>query len=323
MHVSCFIPFEQESPMKRFLVAVSLLISAVAALPATGWSYGQPAVNLGFTSFVDGAPPAGPGVYFQQYFQYYTSDEFKDFPVPGVEPELDVWVSLTQLIYQSDQELLFGGKWGINAMLPVVSFDLDNTPAILSENSGVGDLLVGPYLQWDPIMGANGPLFMHRIELQMIFPSGDYDDKSLINAGSNHFSFNPYWAATAFLSPQWTLSWRLHYLWNDKNEDPFYLGPAQDDTQAGQAVHANFTTAYEVIPKQLRLGINGYWFKQTTDSENDGKDVDGREKVFAIGPGLVWHFNQDQHLFINAYKESGAEHRSEGERVTFRYVHHF
>jgi len=130
--------------MKRFLVAVSLLVSAVAALPATGWSYGQPAVNLGFTSFVDGAPPAGPGVYFQQYFQYYTSDEFKDFPVPGVEPELDVWVSLTQLIYQSDQELLFGGKWGINAMLPVVSFDLDNTPAILSENSGVGDLLVGP-----------------------------------------------------------------------------------------------------------------------------------------------------------------------------------
>jgi anthranilate 1,2-dioxygenase (deaminating, decarboxylating) large subunit len=164
---------------------------------------------------------------------------------------------------------------------------------------------------------------MHRIELQMIFPSGDYDDKSLINAGSNHFSFNPYWAATAFLSPQWTLSWRLHYLWNDKNEDPFYLGPAQDDAQAGQAVHANFTTAYEVIPKQLRLGINGYWFKQTTDSENDGKDVDGREKVFAIGPGLVWHFNPDQHLFINAYKESGAEHRSEGERVTFRYVHHF
>jgi anthranilate 1,2-dioxygenase (deaminating, decarboxylating) large subunit len=73
----------------------------------------------------------------------------------------------------------------------------------------------------------------------------------------------------------------------------------------------------------LRVGLNGYWFKQISDSEIDGENVDGREKVFAIGPGLVWHFNQDQHLFFNAYKETSAEYRPEGERVTLRYVHHF
>jgi len=309
--------------MRHLVVMISLLAVTALALPTAGWSYGQPAVNLGFTSFVDGAPPAGPGVYFQEYVQYYTSDEFKDFPVPGVEPELDVWVSLTQLIYQSDQKLLLGGKWGMNVMLPIVSFDLDNTPSLLSENSGVGDILVGPFLQWDPIMGANGPLFMHRIELQMIFPTGEYDDDKLINPGSNFFSFNPYWAATAFLTPQWTVSWRLHYLWNDKNDEPFAPAPVIEDTQAGQAVHANFTTAYEVIPKQLRVGINGYWFDQITDDEVNGDNVDGQEKVFAIGPGLVWHLNQDQHLFFNAYKETSADYRPEGERVTLRYVHHF
>lgn len=299
----------------------SLLAVSLLALPTVAWSYGQPSVNLGFTSFVDGGPPAGPGVYFQQYFQYYTSDEFKGmtFP-PGMEPEVDVTVSLTQLLYQSDRALLLGGKWGINAMLPIVDFDLDDAPPGMKANSGIGDLLIGPFLQWDPIMGANGPLFMHRIELQMIFPTGDYDEDAAINAGSNHFSFNPYWAATAFLTPQWTASWRLHYLWNDKNEDP---GGGADDFQAGQAVHANFATAYEVLPKQLRVGLNGYWFKQATDSEVNGDDVDGREKVFAIGPGLVWHFNQNQHLFVNAYKETSTDNRTEGERVTLRYVHHF
>jgi anthranilate 1,2-dioxygenase (deaminating, decarboxylating) large subunit len=305
--------------MQRSLVAVTVLVLAVLAMPVAGWSYGQPAVNLGFTSFVDGAPPAGPGFYFQQYLQYYTSDDFKDFPA---SPDLDVWVSLTQLIYQSDQELLLGGKWGLNVMLPVVGFDLDNAPPGMKDNSGLGDLVIGPYLQWDPIMGANGPLFMHRIELQLILPTGDYDDKKALNPGSNFFSFNPYWAATVFLAPRWTASWRLHYLWNDKNDDP--NNPfAKDDTQAGQAIHANFTTAYEVIPKQLRLGLNGYWFKQMTDSEVDGNDVPGREKVFAIGPGLVWHINQDQHLFFNAYKETSADYRTQGERLTLRYVHHF
>jgi hypothetical protein len=297
--------------MKRFLVAAVLLAFVAVVLPSSGWCYGQPSVNLGFTSFVDGGPPAGPGFYFQQYFQYYTTDDFVDGPPPA---EMDIWVSLTQLLYQSDQELLLGGKWGMNAMLPIVNFDLNDASG-LSANSGIGDLLIGPYLQWDPIMGANGPLFMHRIELQLIFPTGDYDDGVAINAGSNHFSFNPYWAATMFLTPRWTVSWRLHYLWNDKNDDSRF--------KPGQAVHVNFTTAYEVIPKQLRLGINGYWFKQTTDNEVNGNAIDEREEVFAVGPGLVWHLNQDQHLFINAYKESSAELRTEGERVTLRYVHHF
>jgi anthranilate 1,2-dioxygenase (deaminating, decarboxylating) large subunit len=307
--------------MKSLVVAASLLALAMLALPVAGWSYDQPlGLNLGFTSFVDGGPPAGPGFYFQEYVQYITADKFKDFPA---DPDLDVWVSLTQLIYQSDQTLLFGGKWGINVMLPVVSIDLDDAPPGMADNSGVGDLLVGPYLQWDPVMGANGPLFMHRIELQMIFPTGDYDHKKALNPGSNFFSFNPYWAATVFLTPRWTVSWRLHYLWNDKNDDPNLPVPGLDDTRAGQALHANFTTAYEVIPKQLRIGLNGYWLDQISDSEWNGDKVDGQEKVFAIGPGLVWHFNQDQHLFFNAFKETSADYRPEGERVTLRYVHHF
>ncbi len=164
--------------MRNCVAMACLLAVVILAVPTAGWSYGQPSVNLGFTSFVDGAPPAGPGVYFQQYFQYYTTDEFKDlaFP-PGMKPDLDVTVSLTQLLYQSNQDVLMGGKWGINAMLPIVDFDLDNAPPGMKANSGVGDLLIGPYLQWDPIMGANGPIFMHRIELQLILPTGDYDER--------------------------------------------------------------------------------------------------------------------------------------------------
>ena len=310
--------------MKNLRIVLSALI-ALTLFSGTAFGLGQPNVNLGFTSFLDGAPPAGPGLYLSEYLQYYTADQINDESGDKIDPfeGVDVWVLMNQLIYQSDQPILFGGKWGLNAMLPIVSIDADVLP---DNGSGLGDLLIGPYLQWDPIMGANGPLMVNRIELQTIFPTGKYDSDDLLNPGSNHFSFNPYWSATVFLGPKATVSWRLHYLWNGENDDFSFGGalPSDVDLEPGDAVHANFSAAYEVLPKQLRLGLNGYWFDQISDTKVDGdKDKSLEEKVFAIGPGAVWHFSQDTHLFVNAYFETDAESRPEGERYNLRFVHHF
>lgn len=317
---------------KGVIRVLGFLVAAVGAQVAYG--YELPALNLGFTSFLDGAPPSGPGWYVQQYVQFYRDGKLKDdggddLRLPtlrGLEKaDVDFNAGITQLVYQSDQPLLWGGKWGMNLMLPYASFDLNpEDNFVLSANSGgLGDLLIGPYLQWDPIMGPNGPKFVHRVEFQMILPTGKYDNDDALNPGSNFFSFNPYWSATAFLSPKWTLSWRLHYLWNAENNDPWKPLMA-DDSQAGQAIHLNFTSAYEILPKRLRIGINGYYLKQITESKVDGNSLsDSKEQVLGIGPGLVYHFSPHNHLFLNAYWETNAENRPEGNRFNLRFVHHF
>lgn len=288
-------------------MATFLLLAALLA--GTAGAYQQPLVNLGFTSFVDGGPPAGPGFYFAEYVMYWTASDLPGIDAPG--DELEVWGSLNQFLYQSDNPILLGGKWGLDVILPVASFDSEP----MNNNDGLGDLLVGPYLQWDPIMGENGPIFMHRVELQMIFPTGDYDEDRALNPGSNFFSFDPYWSGTLFFAPRWSASWRLHYLWNDENDDT--------DIQPGQAVHANFACSYEAIPKQLRVGVNGYFLEQVTDTELDGDDINDDESVFAVGPGALYSFSQDTHLFFNVYFETSADNRPEGEKIILRFVHHF
>jgi hypothetical protein len=296
--------------MRRFhlLLGACLVLALISATPAK--AFDQPAVNLGFTSFMDGGPPAGPGLYFTQYVQYYTADKLVDGP--PLDPDLDAWISLTQLIYQSDREILLGGKWGLDLIVPVVCFSAAD---FLDETSGLGDILVGPFLQWDPVMGPRGPRFMHRVELQTIWPTGRYDENNQLNPGSNHFSFNPYWAGTFFFTPSLTASWRLHYLWNAENSDT--------DVQPGQAVHANFASSYELLPNRLRAGINGYYFRQITDSKVDGVSVSGREQVLGIGPGALWSISRSNHLFFNIYFESNVKNRPEGERFQVRWVHHF
>jgi hypothetical protein len=302
----------KQSQWSRLIACVMLLLPAAA--PAL--AYDEPVVNLGLTSFVDGVPPAGPGFYFAEYVQYYTSDKFVDGPPHS---RLDAWSSVNQFLYQSNDAVLFGGKWGLDVIVPLVSLDVES-PALTDNGAGVGDLLVGPYLQWDPIMGGKGPIFVHRVELQTIFPTGKYDHDKNLNPGSNFYSLDPYWSATLWALPELNVSWRVHYLWNGKNNDPF---GGYDDTQAGQAVHVNFAAAYELLPKQLQVGVNGYYLKQVTDSKVDGDNVPGREQVLGLGPGGLYSFSPDTHLFFNMYFESEVKNRPEGDRFILRLVHHF
>lgn len=314
--------------LKSFLMR--LLAASFLSVPAGSvMAYDLPPLNLGFTTFLDAAPPAGNGWYFSQYIQHYRADKFKDhkgrtIPLPG--PEVDVTVGLTQAIFISDVQL-FGGNAGINFILPEVSpntrYDVAG-PFPQEGDSGFGDLLVGPFIQWPPVMGENGPKFFQRIELQLILPTGQYDDDREINPGSNFWSFDPYWSGTYFFTPKLTASVRAHYLWNGKNSDPNRgFGPAARNTRAGQAFHMNFAAEYAVTP-QLRLGVNGYYLKQTTDTEVNGHDVrDRKERVLGLGVGGMYSFSQNNHVFFNFYDESLVENRTEGQRFNFRYVHHF
>ncbi len=286
-----------------------------------------PGVNLGATSFLDGLPPpGGPGWYFEEYFQYYKSSRLLDNDGNEVQlptsrgsfetPHVQAWVMLTQLIYQSNQQILPKGRWGLSLTVPVVVTDVspDDFIGFQEQSYSLGDIFFGPFIQWDPTVGKRGPFFAQRLEFDAVFPTGTYDSLKQVNAASNIFSLNPYWAATLFLHPKWNVSWRLHYLWNSTNPDT--------NVQAGQAIHLNFATSVELLKGRLHVGFNGYYLQQITDSRLNGSPIpDSKESVVGIGPGALYIFSNKDVLFFNTYFEVEARNRTEGVRLNIRWVH--
>lgn len=75
---------------------------------------------------------------------------------------------------------------------------------------------------------------------------------------------------------------------------------------------------------RIRLGLNGYWFDQITDTKVNGTDVPGRrERVWALGPGALLSLSTKDFLFANAYFELDAHNRPQGSAYWLRYVHQF
>ncbi len=314
-----------KGPLSGFLSFLCFLTSSAT------FAYDQPVVNLGYTSFLDGGPPSGPGFYFQNYFQYYATHRFNDNKgkrLPFPKTDLHVTADILQLIYLSKIKI-FGASLGVSAVEPtVISARVnDGLPKpTLKSTSGFGDLTIGPALQFDPIMRkkGKGPLFVHRLEFDVIVPIGHYDRTYAIMPSSHFWSITPYWANTLWITEKWAFSSRTHYLWNAKNRSPnVSFGPKVRSTQAGQAVYANLASDYAFTEK-FHLGVNSYFFYQFTKTKVDNVGVPAREeRVWAIGPGLVYSITKNQFVFFNLYFEKGARNHTQGTNGILRYALHF
>lgn len=305
------------------LAALALFICATDA-----GAYDLPLVNLGGTSFLDGLAP-GPGLYLNSYNQFYTAHRFTDasgdrLPLP--KQEIDVFATLTQAYWVTPVKV--GGGWlALSAVLPVVPLvhtDDGLGGAALGAQGGVGDLFLGVAWQGEPVMGPEGMRLGQRFEFDVIAPVGSYDPALAINPGSNFWSLNPHWDVTYFVTPETSVSARLHWLCNFTNDDPsIAYGPGVSKVKAGQAFHANFSIE-RAVAADLWLGLNGYALKQVTDTRIDGEPTAGsRERVFALGPGALYAIDDKASVFANLYFETGAENRSQGLRLNLRLARGF
>ena len=251
---------------KKYIV---IGISFFCASHAFGY---LPGMNLGFTNILDGGPARPyPGLYWQEYAQYYTTARFKNGEgnsLGGIpSPRFRALTAITQFTYQFNQQLPLKGMPGFSIGFPTVLYSkVDKNPlGIESSGSGVGNLSFGLYTQWSAIQRKGRPFFIHRLQFDLWIPMGKNKlPCKQINPSNTFFSCGSYWAATLFISHKWNVSWRLHYLWNAKNE--------KIDTQAGDAMYCNYSLGYEAHP-HLFIAVVGYALGQLHYNRAFGRPI--------------------------------------------------
>lgn len=306
-------------PLVWPLRLICILLLPVSSQSFSADSVKLPPINLGTTAFRDGM--AGPGTLLQITSNNSQADSFRSASgdaLPG-DNEIQVNSLVLQLAYITRYQL-WGGFYGAEILLPYANIDPDTSlPGLPKQREqGVGDLLVSPFMiQWvrDSLFGKT---YFHRLNFIFSLPTGQYDSGNQVNPGSNLIKFNPYYAGTIELNPALSASFRFHYLWNSRNTEPVSSMNAAS-IQPGTALHFNYALSYLVAPR-LRLGLAGYYLRQLTEDRIDGvRQVDSRETVVAIGPGL--HYRTNNGFFnFNSYFEFDAKNRTEGSRVLLRYA---
>lgn len=277
-----------------------------------------PTVNLGASAILDGGPLRPlPGWYWQEFLQGYWSDEIKDGTgTPAPKTKLHTWNLTTYLARQTKIQGRLGAFLGYGLTVPLLMSGKLNTPLRTVTAHGVGDVRLDLYTQWKmKFRSKTIPLFVHRLDFAVGLPSGSFHSTRLLNTGCGFWFINPYWAATLYFNKQWTVSWRLSYLWSAPNP--------KNCTQAGQAFHGNFDIAFSPMP-HLWLGADGYFLTQFTNDKLRGVEIpNSKERVFGFGPGVLYSVKKHTHLFSYLYFETGARNRPQGMRFVFRFFQYF
>ncbi|WP_293764905.1 transporter [uncultured Aquitalea sp.] len=283
--------------------AVCLALSPLAQATESG----ADSIGAGAEGFLAGAlPPAGwYGVFYANHYHasQFNNEDGKS-SVPGFGLTADVLVP--RLLYMSDSRL-WGGRVGGFALTSLPSLSLDAGGAHASR-SGLGDSVVGPLLAW----GDEGS--WHQVlALDVYLPTGSYDKNAMLNLGKNYYSLRPVWAWSWLPASGWEASAKLTYTFNSKNRDTDY--------RSGQLFHADYALSYAVSPG-WRVGVNGYFIKQTTDDVQNGAAVAGngfRGQAFAIGPAVRAQWG-GVGLEVRVLKEFAVRNRPEGSSVWAKLV---
>ena len=323
--------------MRRGILA-GLLIVVLLGLSERGARAGggTPYAN-GAEGFLCGMVPP-PGFYFKNYTMFYKANQMMDNGAHKIDAfdESTVWADILRFVWVTDKKFL-GGTCATQVFIPYVDADVRfNVPVGPKNKRHYKDDGIPCIIYTPCIIGYH--LFNNRFHwfftADVFIPTGGQDDDSLAYIRHNYWTFEPIVSFTLFLTKRWDISSKLMYSINTTQDDCPTIYGINVDRDPGQEFHLDYTTSY-AINDNLRIGLTGYYYKQTTDDDYDldntvpsgirqrlKTDEGCKGQVFSVGPG-IWYHKKNWFLSLRSQWEMAAKNRTEGANAWFMFIYSF
>jgi hypothetical protein len=293
--------------VKTLVCCITLTLCLAVNSQATEAPIG--AYPNGAEGFNAGALPP-PGTYFLNYFNFYTASSLKDKDGKDFLPtfELNALANVFRVLHMTKLNLM-GGNVGMQVLVPVVNLEV-KVPGRSQVRNGLGDIVIDPF-----IWAFHTKNFHYAAALDIYMPTGRYDKSGLANIGRNYWTFEPVVGMSYISDSGYELSTKIMYDFNTENDATNY--------QTGQEFHFDYTLAKKFGP--LTAGVGGYFYKQVTDDEKDGKKFhsDGNKgQVIAAGPQIKYDY-KNMSFILKYQREMLAENKPEGDKFWFNLVYAF
>jgi len=297
---------------------------------------GTPYANGAEGFFCGLVPPKG--LYLKNYVLVYKAQSMKDNSgdeVPAFDRAV-VWADIIRIIWITDKKIL-GASYGTQLFIPYVDKDIRFNVPVGPKNKrhytdrGIPCIIYTPYILGYHLLNNR---FHCLFATDIYIPVGSQEDENMANVETNYWTIEPLWAFTFFITKRWDVSSKLMYSFNTEQQDcPTVYGINVDRTP-GQEFHLDYTSSYG-ITESLRIGVTGYYYKQTTDDDYDLRksipapirqllkaDESHKGQAFAIGPG-VWYHRKNLFLSIRAQFEMAVKNRPDGKNFWAMFIYRF
>lgn len=287
------------------LAGVSALFAGAAHASETG---GGAYPNGAEALTVAALPP--PGIYLLNYVNYYDATQLNDANGHSQVPDFSVHAlaNIPRFVNVSDIKIL-GATWAQQMFVPLVDLTVRAAGA-RGHKTGIGDLIVDPF-----VLGWSKGNSHFVLAMDTFIPTGRYNRADLANIGRNYWTFEPV-VAYSYIRPQGIeASVKIMYDFNTKNRATDYA--------SGQEFHTDFVLAWNFSP--ITVGLNGYYYKQTTDDKQHGIKVgpDGyRGEVLALGPTVRYQAGHVPIAFQWQH-ELFADNRTQGNKLWVKAAFRF
>lgn len=317
------------------VVAGGLLSMTSAELAVAG---GGQAYPNGAEAFMIGAAPP-PGFHFINYLYYYSADELTNAKGKnsGLLDDATVLAEVARFIWISNYQIL-GANYGQHLFLLATDREMDFKVPVGPNLKKHYHSTDAPYVIWAPFL-----LTWHLMQgqLHVVFdladiyvPLSNEDKNDLSSMGRNYWTFEPVLAATWMPTPELEFSVKLMYDINTRQDDYCPGPPVLIDRTPGDEFHMDFGASYAVMPN-LRVGLNGYYYRQLEDDDFHGMDaypsalrsalseIEGEQgQVWALGPGIMYQ-HKNFMATLRGQWEFESKNRPEGQNVWFKVIYSF